>query len=133
MVGNFRLTLVRTSSDPAVTRGEVHLLAVDSAMRARAQEKRIGHWPRRDFRLRGAAFWKGGKTGESAEWDNGTLFLGCRDCIDGSPDKLRIAAVTENGFWGSWVNDQSGFARLLDRNGGFASNPAGHFCARRIQ
>jgi len=132
MVGSFRLTLVRTSFDTTSWSAELNLVAIDSATRARAREQRLGHWPRRDFRLGGVRFWDRRRSHESVELDDGILYLGCRDCNDGSPDKLRIRAVTENGFWGSWVNDQSGLARVLDRNGALAPNPAGYFCARRI-
>ena len=133
MVGSFRLTLVTTSFDAPVTRNELDLFAVDSATRERARTSRIGHRPRRDVRLIGADYWARRRSPVAAEWDDGILYLGCRDCFDGSPDKLTIGAVSENGFWGWWRNDQSGIARVVDRHGKALPDPAGYFCARRIR
>jgi hypothetical protein len=83
------------------------------------------------LRLIGIHEWGANKSHEAAEWDDGTLYLGCRDCNDGSPDRLRIEAVSASGFWGTWVNDQSGIVRLMDDDGRPAPNPAGYFCAIR--
>lgn len=133
MVGRFRVTFVTTSFERSTSHNELELFAADSATRMQARERRIGHRPRRDLRLVGRDYWDPHRPAESAEWDDGILYLGCRDCIDGSPDKLTISAISENGFWGRWRNDQSGFAHVLDSHGQLAPDPAGHFCARRIK
>jgi hypothetical protein len=91
----------------------------------------MGRRARRDLRLIGVLEWGPDKRHDAAEWDAGTLYLGCRDCTDASPDRLHIDAVSDRGFWGTWVNDQSGIARLMDDEGKPAPNPAGYFCAVR--
>jgi hypothetical protein len=131
MVGSFRVTFVTTSYQTSAMRNEVDLFPVDSATRARAGERRLGHTPRRDLQLVGRDFSSRQRPPVSAEWDDGILYLGCRDCFDGSPDKLTIGAVSEDGFWGWWVNEQSGTVRAVDRHGKLAPDPAGYFCARR--
>lgn len=132
LAGKFRVIQITTSfaSEPAVS--EVELLVADSVTRARASERRLGHSPRRDLRLTGTWRWNRDQPAEPAEWDGDTLFLGCRDCLDGSPERLRIRAITPAQFWGSWVDLQTGMIRVFDRNGKKLPNPAGYFCATRI-
>jgi hypothetical protein len=133
MVGSFRVTLVTTSYKASPMRSEVELFAVDSTTRLRAGQPRVGRRPRADVRLIGVDYWNRQSPADAAEWDDGVLFLGCRDCFDASPHKLRVGAVTEDGFWGWWVNEQSGTVRVVDRHGAPTPNPAGYFCARRVK
>ena len=133
MVGSFHVTFVTTSYESPPGRYEVDLFAVDSATRMRAMVPRFGRRARRDVRLIGATYANRQTAPDAAEWDDGILYLGCRDFLDGSPDKLTIGAVSESGFWGWWVNEQSGIARVVDRNGNWAPDPAGYFCARRVR
>ena len=132
LAGKFRVTQITTSfaSEPAVS--ELELLVADSVTRARASERRLGHSPRRDLRLTGTWRWNRDQRAEPAEWDGDTLFLGCRDCLDGSPERLRVRAIAPAQLWGSWVDYQIGIVRVFDRNGKELPNPAGYFCATRI-
>ena len=131
LAGKFRLIQITTSfaSDPVVS--ELELVVADSVVRARASERRLGHSPRRDLRLTGTRRWNRGQPVVPAEWDGDTLFLGCRDCLDGSPERLHVRAITPAGLWGSWVDYQTGIGRVLDRNRKELPNPAGYFCAKR--
>lgn len=135
LTGRFRVVLVTTSyvGKRGVEReqSQLELFHADSATRVKSRSRSIGHSVRRDLRLIGVHEWGPNKAHQAAEWDDGTLFLGCRDCYDGSPDRLHIEAVSPNGFWGTWVNDQSGIARLMDDEGKPAPDPAGYFCAVR--
>jgi len=133
MVGSFHVTLVTTSFDSSPMRTEMDLFAVDSVTRERARERRIGHRPRTDVRLIGVEYWNRKMPADPAEWDDGILYRGCRDCMDGSPHELTVGAVSENGFWGWWVNEQAGIGRVVDRNGKPLPDPAGYFCARHVR
>ena len=70
---------------------------------------------------------------EEAEVEDGVLFVGCRRCMDGSPDELRLLAATPTDVWGLWYNPQSGIERVIDSSGSPLPNPAGHFCMRRVE
>lgn len=114
----------------APRRGE--LLVVATIGRVADRVRGLGHQPRRDLRLLGEWRWNSKYPAEKAEWDAGTLYLGCRDCLDASPDYLRIEAVTATGFWGTWINHQSGIAHVVDDKGKPLPDPAGYFCAARL-
>jgi hypothetical protein len=123
------LTQVTTSSVdlPRVT--TLLLTAPDSAALSNAARRSLGHSPRRDLRLVGTWRSSDDRRADSAEWDAGTLYLGCRDCLDASPDQLRIEALSAGEFRGSWVNDQTGIGRRFDSTGKALPDPAGYFCA----
>jgi hypothetical protein len=72
------------------------------------------------------------RRGEDAEVEDGVLFLGCRRCMDASPDELRLLAATPTEVWGLWYNPQSSLERVTDSAGNPLPNPAGHFCMRRL-
>jgi len=131
LTGRFRLTQVVTSfrlkSGTASTLAILQLAGPDSATRLRAAQRAIGHRPRRDLRLVGKVRWDGND--QPAEWDADTLYLGCRDCLDGSPEHLHIDALTATGFWGTWIDYQTGIARIIGDDGRPLPNPAGYFCA----
>jgi hypothetical protein len=84
------------------------------------------------FDLLGEWHWSAQYPAERAEWDAGTLYLGCRDCLDASPDHLRIESIVSTGFVGTWVNNQTGIARVVDDKGKTLPNPAGYLCAVRV-
>ena len=67
-----------------------------------------------------------------AEVERTVLFIGCRNCADGSPTYYRIQGVTSDGFWGRWVNNQTGLAQRVDADFKRTPDPAGFYCARRI-
>jgi hypothetical protein len=133
LTGRFRLTQVLTSfkieKGGDAWQAILELKRPDSATRAEAARRSIGHMRRRDLRLVGTI--QTNRWTQPAEWDDGTLLLGCRDCNDGSPDHLRIDAVSPTGFWGTWVDYQTGIVRA-ERNGKPLPNPAGYFCAVRV-
>lgn len=129
LAGRFRLTQVVTSYDAEPYTTELLLVAPDSAARAHALVRSIGHYPRRDLRLLGTWWWSSKYPAQEAEWDAGTLYLGCRDCLDGSPDHLQIKAIMGRRFWGSWGNSQSGIGKIVDKTGKPVPDPNGYFCA----
>jgi hypothetical protein len=93
----------------------------------------VGHYTRRDLRLVGTWLMKGWTRGaDGAEVDGDTLYLGCRDCLDGSPDLLQVTGMTHDRIWGTWRDDQTGIARAMDP---ITKQPlaelAGPFCAIR--
>ena len=129
LAGRFRLTEITTSFaiQPSVT--ELVLHAPDSAARANAVRRFIGHVPRRNLRLVGSWHWSSRYPAVNAEWDAGILYLGCRDCLDGSPEHLRIEAISDHGFWGRWADYQTGIGHIVDKSGKPLPDPAGYFCA----
>ena len=58
--------------------------------------------------------------------------IGQHYVLDGASDDLRITAISPHGFWGWWKSDQ-GIALTLDTlTGRIIPDPAGYFCATRI-
>jgi len=51
---------------------------------------------------------------------------------DASGERLRIRAVSPDGFWGTWSREP-GFAVVIDSTKRVLANPGGHFCALRIR
>ena len=134
LAGHFRITQVRTSSpgDEWVT--EITLSRVDSAQREVAkQRRRFGPIPRQDLRLAGTWHWSPRYHDGPSEWDAGILYLGCRDCTDASPDELQISAIDAGGFRGKWRNPQTGIVHEADERGRPLPDPAGYFCAVRLE
>lgn len=135
LVGSFRLVQVSTADQrerPSERVTPLLLRMADSAERADSQAKRLGNVPR-NVEMIGTRDWMAYGYIDQAELDGALLFLGCRTCYDGSPDVLAIHSVGEAGFAGTWVNPQSGITRVVRKDGSLGPNPAGHFCASRIQ
>lgn len=65
------------------------------------------------------------------EYDAGILYMGCRNCLDGSPDRFRVEQVAATGFWGHWDNPQTGIWRIVDTAGRPLPSPSGIYCAVR--
>ncbi|MCA2992954.1 hypothetical protein [Gemmatimonas sp.] len=117
---------------PSVQVTPLRLRLADSAEQAAARAKRLGNPPRnlemigtRDMMVYGYI--------DQAELDGALLYVGCRACHDASPDILALYLVSEAGFAGTWVNPQSGIVRVIRKDGSIGPNPAGHFCASRMQ
>ena len=134
LTGEFRLVQVVTSDTlgrPYAYETLLTLMLADSGQRERARERRLGNLPR-DFQIVGSRGWPSQNMREPAELDGIGLRLGCVECFDASPDYLRVEQISTDGFTGSWSNSQSGIGRIVRKNGTFAPDPAGHFCAHRI-
>jgi hypothetical protein len=135
LAGVFRLTLVSTSG-PTRWWGVSYLKLrpADSAEVAQSKTRRLGYFRRVNLHLIGRQRWPRDSVAHAgpAEMDGGTLYLGCRDCFDASPDFLTATAVAASGFWGTWHNYQTGIGVLVDKHGHRLPDPAGHFCAVRI-
>jgi hypothetical protein len=133
LAGNFRLVRVETAAPDGLfeTLEHLHLAVADSSTRVRSRERGLGKWPRQDLQLVGRVSVAGFARPDTAEVDAGVLFTGCRDCTDASPTVHHILNVTPEGFTGTWRNDQTGIAVLVDAQGARRQNPAGYYCARR--
>jgi hypothetical protein len=94
--------------------------------------KAIGHPPRRDLRLVGTWQWSSEHPADRAEWYAGTLYVGCLNCLDDSPDHLRIMAIMGRSFWGTWDKSQGSLVKFVDKKGKPLPNPKGYFCAEPI-
>lgn len=138
LAGTFRVAEVLTSfgtdsAERQVSRLELTLSLADSTTVADARVRRFGHFPRAALQLTGSVRGPTIEHTDRAEVDGLTLYLGCRDCLDASPDVLTITHVSPQGFWGHWEHRQTGIARAEDaRTGEWLPNPAGFFCAQRV-
>ena len=137
MTGSFRLTLVVTSFRAAWTPPTYRLLLrqPDSSEAAEARIGRVGHRPRPDLRLVGIAALLDDLSGQrqpNVELDSGIVYMGCRDCMDGDPLELIVTAADTDGFYGRWRDYQRGIGHAIDESGRRLPDPAGHFCAVRI-
>lgn len=136
MAGRYELTVVSLSQGPRPSywHGNLELTPTDTLQRYYVQTIR-GYVKRGMRPLAGQFRYAADTLGrtEEAEVEDGVLYLGCRECMDGSPDRLRPLAQTDAEVWGLWENPQDGFVRVADSAGNWLPNPAGHFCLRRIR
>ena len=133
MEGEFRLVQIdRSARDtaPSVRRSTLQLTVADSQQRVSARERRLGNRPR-ELQMVGRWIWSTSAAPEQAEVSGNRLYLGCRDCLDASPDQLFVREWTERGFAGDWVNFQTGIGVAVDRRGRPRPVPGGEFCAIR--
>ena len=134
LTGRFSLVQVTTSlpgeGKPAF-RSQLELHRPDTATVSTMMFQRALGQPK-DLRLVGSERWSQDHPPEPAEWDAGTLFIGCRNCFDASPTHYRITAISPRGFWGSWIDYQTGTVHVIGKDGKVAPNPAGYFCATRL-
>jgi hypothetical protein len=134
LAGRYRVTFVSLSYGPSYWRGHLDLEPTDTLRRYYVQT--IRGYIKRGMRPLAGHFRSDGdsvRAPEDAEVEDGVLFLGCRYCMDGSPDRLRLVAQTPEKVWGIWENPETGFVQLTDSTGHAIPNPAGYFCLRRIQ
>jgi len=111
---------------PSYWRGHLELAATDTLRRYYIQTLR-GYVKRGLRPLAGQCRYVADSLGrsEEAEVEDGVLFLGCRLCMDASPDELRLLARTPERVWWLWENPQSGIERVADSPGNWLPNPAG--------
>jgi hypothetical protein len=62
----------------------------------------------------------------------GVMYVGCRHCLDASPDQLQIEHVASLGFWGHWENPLTGLWVIVDSAGRELPRPSGFYCAVRV-
>lgn len=141
LAGDYDLLSVYASGGARISfsRMRLRLVRTDSAYRALASP--IAERP---TWLAGSVEWLDTITGaplrgsdttpvyrDTAQIEGSALYIGCRRCLDGSPVRYRILAVTAREFWGYWEDPQTGITRVADSTGRWLPNPAGHYCARR--
>jgi hypothetical protein len=135
LAGRFDLVMVTTSFPSTegrpVWRTQLDLRRPDSGAVAAAVRRGLDR--PRDLRLVGVQRWSTRYRPNDAEVDGTTLYLGCRGCLDASPDVLRITASSTHGFWGTWRDYQTGIGRVVGKNGASLPDPAGYFCALRSE
>ena len=133
LAGDWQLTVVDTSGSSGTSWGTitVHLAVPDSATVAQRRRQVVGSFRRSDLQLVGYIPAVGDRMQEPAEVDNGFLYVGCRDCFDGSPTIYRLLEISRNRFRGSWRNNMTGIAVLVDDKGRRQPDPEGYFCAER--
>lgn len=136
LLGTYRLITVTTSlgGPPFIERGTLKLMLADSATRFYRRAPMNPHSALGDRPVVGTFTPEpplpGGKS-DSAEYENGRLYIGCRRCLDGDPLVYDIGWSGATGFGGMWRDYQSGIVRAIDDRGRPTPDPAGHFCAVR--
>lgn len=133
LAGTFRLIQVNNADStmrPDAYASQLILQIADSAERARSRARRIP-FQSADRQLLGTRHPSDGPGLDSAEVSDATLYIGCRDCTDASPNRLRIHRITPTGFAGSWFGGL-GIGILVYSDGRKAPDPSGYFCAQRI-
>ena len=135
LAGSYRLVTVTTSfgGKPDVARGILRLAVADSATRY-APMFQGSRSPRSDRPLVGT-YEADGRTAprsvDSAEYQAGRLYIGCRHCLDGDPTVYEVGWSGTSGFGGMWRDYQIGIVRAVGPAGP-APDPAGHYCALRM-
>lgn len=137
LVGRFQLVRIGTSwpegAASLTDTAELELHLATPEEQEEALREGIGRMPRavthvgRYYRSR-----QYGPDLAETEGDSGLIYVGCRPCLDASPWLLYVAAVSADGFWGLWKDNQTGIGRVFDDGGRPLPDPAGYFCARRI-
>ena len=136
--GLFEMVMVTTSYKDASAphRYRLRLARTDSARRFyRRTGLRGPYGPVRDRPLMGQAEAQVSDSVQwrvSAEFEYGTLYIGCRECMDASPTHYRVSRVWPHGFAGTWRDYQTGIYRVVDSSGKALPDPAGYFCAHRV-
>ena len=138
LAGEFRLIQVNDADStmrPHAFQSRLILHIADSTERTRARARQLA-FQSSDYQLAGVrrspTVVPSGFDEEPAELAEAILYLGCRNCNDASPDRLRIHQITASGFVGRWGNGQTGIARIVYSNGKPAPDPSGYFCAKRV-
>ena len=136
LAGRYEVTQVALSYGPrpAYWHGYLELTLTDSLRRYYIET--IGGPKRHGYRPLAGQFRfarDSSRLSEEAEVEGAILYLGCRLCADGSPDELRLLAMTPREGWGLWYHPQSGIEVVMDSLGNRLPHPAGHFCMRRVE
>jgi hypothetical protein len=141
LAGEFEIVTVDSTATPTrqVTR-RVHLYVNDSLRRYPA--RRIGYWGG----TRHLAGWIISDASDpytsmlksqdpdhpGVVWLGESLRIGDYDVLDGAGgDNLRVRWYSKHGFGGAWTSDM-GFEVVIDSLGRMLPDPAGYFCARRL-
>jgi hypothetical protein len=112
LAGNYELRMVATSY--GTTRQVIParlVLAVPDTLRHYFPDHFRGQHALLGQRLAGIlTYWNAGTSSaiEEVFLGSGVLYVGCRICLDVSPDRLQIERVGPIGFWGHWENPQTG-------------------------
>ena len=154
MVGRYDLALVNTRGEygDSVERGVLDLWLNDSTRRFAWVKPGLGHVPgerplpgafesqlprgsgARDTRASRDPERPGVEVIGPLLFGGGpVLFMGSIDVMDASGERLRIRAVSPEGFWGTWGSELWDRCCRGHRYERVLANPAGHFCALRIR
>ena len=137
LVGHFRLVRVSTSdprTGPIVTSAPLILRLPDSTEQVEAASRNGRRLPRA-LRLVGRHRWtpyEHPRGYEQVEVLRTGLAIGCATCLDGNAVGLSVHEITPRGFRGRWYDPQSGLVRAVRPDGTLRPNPAGHYCAVRV-
>lgn len=136
LAGSYRLVTVTTSfgGKPDVARGILRLAVADSATRFAPTSPGSPRSPRSDRALVGTYEpdrRNRSRMLDSAEYEGGRLYIGCRHCLDGDPTVYEVGWSGTSGFGGMWRDYQIGVVRAVGPAGP-APDPAGHYCAMRM-
>jgi hypothetical protein len=136
LAGTYEVRVVPTSygTTRAVTRAAL-LLAVPDTLRRYFPEHFRGERALLGQRLAGLWRYAGADssaTREEVSFEAGVLYIGCRLCLDASPDQFQIEHVARTGFWGHWENPLIGLWVIVDSAGRELPKPSGFYCAIRV-
>jgi len=128
LVGDFEIIRVSWQpSPPTVTRGGLHLQAPDSSSKAATAGK--SHSPDLTGWYRDSTDWEGTFR---ATLQGPRLAIGPAD-PDAAADRYVVTAWSRRGFWGYWSRSY-GIAVVVDKATNLVlPDPAGFFCALRVQ
>ncbi len=131
LAGRYRLTTVNTARGWTRDSSEAVVVLVPNDTLRRFYRPGLGGLRRVGDRPL-AGRYQAGRHRDTAEVEGRVLYIGCRNCLDGSPTHYLIRGSAPNGFWGTWVNYQTGLVQAVDERGRRLPNPEGVFCAVRL-
>jgi hypothetical protein len=135
LFGTYELNTVHTSQGGAsyTIAGRLVLMPPDTLRRY--YRPRLQSWVRTGDRPVAGVYIPAdsGYPDDIVEVEGEVLYVGCRMCMDASPNHYQITWVLDSAFGGTWENFQTGIWRVYDSaSGRELPNPAGYFCARRL-
>jgi hypothetical protein len=136
LAGTYEIRIVPTSygTTRAVSRAGL-LLAVPDTLRRYYPEHFRGSHALLGQRLAGMWRHPGATITEALDEvsiEGGVLYIGCRQCLDASPDHFQIEHVSPIGSWGHWENPLTGLWVIVDSAGRQLPKPSGFYCAIRV-
>jgi hypothetical protein len=137
LAGDYDLMQVRTQPSPGSRTGRLHLMPVDSAMRAAAVGGAVRDLIGWFDPLEPDSGWRA-DAGSRDPAQPGAVLAGShlrlgQPALDAYVEHLTITAVSSQGFWG-WWQGEPGFQLAVDnRTGRRLPDPAGYFCALRVR